>query len=420
MTSTVYTIKGGYISKITAGTPVNTLLDGLNEREFIKVFHGSTEVAGSTKLVTGMVVKLLDDNTVKQSLTAIVTGDTDGDGNLTTTDMAAVKAHLLSTDSLNGASALAADINGDATVSITDFIRFNAHILGKQLQGQAIPASNSASATLTGPETVRAEDTITLSFLVNGSGNFGVSGTLEYDENQVSLSEIKQTIASPWTVEFHKNNIISYDNNLSTPINENTELFTVTFKVKNVETGSPINISFNNIKVSDGSSDAAIETVTYRTTVSAPISTNADLSTLTVSNAAISPAFHPEITSYTADVPNSVTKLDVTAFASDSKATVRISNPNLNLDSDTEVIITVIAENGAQKEYRILVKRTPSQNASEKIPAGNSDEKTDNKGISLWGILLIVLLSMSVLILSAGLGIGFRIMRKRAKTKIQH
>ena len=51
-------------------------------------------------------------------------------------------------------------------------------------------ASNvwAAGATLTGPGTVRAGDTITLSFNISDSGKYGVEGTLSYDSNVVSLS----------------------------------------------------------------------------------------------------------------------------------------------------------------------------------------------------------------------------------------
>ena len=72
----------------------------------------------------------------------------------------------------------------------------------------------SASASLTGPGTVRAGDTITVSFNLNGSGIYGVSGTLSYDSNQVTLSKTTQKIASPWAVEFNGNSFVAYDNNL--------------------------------------------------------------------------------------------------------------------------------------------------------------------------------------------------------------
>ena len=49
----------------------------------------------------------------------------------------------------------------------------------------------SASATLSGPGTVRAGDAITLTFKLNGSNLSGVSGTLSYDSNQLQLTGTK-------------------------------------------------------------------------------------------------------------------------------------------------------------------------------------------------------------------------------------
>ena len=83
----------------------------------------------------------------------------------------------------------------------------------------------SAGASLAGPGIVRAGDTITLSFNLNGSGIFGASGTLSYDSSQVTLSGMTQKIAAPWAVEFNGNNFVAYDNNLTNPINGNKTLF---------------------------------------------------------------------------------------------------------------------------------------------------------------------------------------------------
>ena len=131
ITSSTYSISGGFISKIGAGTTVSQLLNGINEKAYCKVYKGNSEVSGSTLIGTGMTVKLLDGSTVKQTLTIAVTGDTNGDGNITITDMLAVKSHLLKKSTLTGAAAKAADTSGDKAISITDFIQIKAHILGK-------------------------------------------------------------------------------------------------------------------------------------------------------------------------------------------------------------------------------------------------------------------------------------------------
>ena len=131
ITSSKYTISGKNISKITAGTTVSSLLAGLNEGSYCKVYKGNSVVSGNTAVGTGMVVKIMDGNTVKASYTVIVTGDTNGDGAISVTDMIAIKAHILNKSTLTGVYATAANTNGDSGISITDFIQVKAKILGK-------------------------------------------------------------------------------------------------------------------------------------------------------------------------------------------------------------------------------------------------------------------------------------------------
>lgn len=131
VTSSKYTISGSSLSKITAGTTVSSLLSGLNEGSYCKVYKGNSEVSGNTAIGTGMVVKIMDGNNVKASYTVIVTGDTNGDGTISVTDMIAIKAHILNKSTLTGVYATAANTNGDSGISITDFIQVKAKILGK-------------------------------------------------------------------------------------------------------------------------------------------------------------------------------------------------------------------------------------------------------------------------------------------------
>ena len=239
----------------------------------------------------------------------------------------------------------------------------------------------AASASLTGPDTVRAGDTITLSFNLNGSGLYGASGTLSYDSNQVTLSSTTQKIASPWMVEFNGNNFVAYDNNLSDPIKGNKTLFTVTFKVKSVEAGANIAISYTNVVASDGSADVNAGTVTYSKTVAAPLSADAGLASLTVDNATISPAFSADTTNYSAEVPFDIAKLNVTATAADSKAKVSVNSPNLVPGGTTKVTVTVTAESGAKKTYTISVKRAQDPNYQ-------ASDNNKLAGINVEGFLL--------------------------------
>ena len=164
----------------------------------------------------------------------------------------------------------------------------------------------SATASLTGPGTVRAGDTITLSFKLNGSGIYGVSGALSYDSNQVAFMGATQKIGGTWKADLSDRIFLVYDDELSAPINSNKTLFTVTFKVKDIPEGTKIKISYTAVTASDNFADINIGTVSYSATIAAPLSSDATLKSLTAGNATISPDFNPGITAYTAQVPFSV------------------------------------------------------------------------------------------------------------------
>jgi hypothetical protein len=136
ITSSVHTIGATTVSKITAGTTVSQFLGGLGEADYVKIYKDGAEVSTDKKLGTGMEIRLIVGGQTVQTLTVIVTGDSNGDGAITVTDMLAVKSHVLNKTKLSGASLTAGDTNGDGTITITDFIQIKAQILGK---GNVVP-----------------------------------------------------------------------------------------------------------------------------------------------------------------------------------------------------------------------------------------------------------------------------------------
>ena len=224
-----------------------------------------------------------------------------------------------------------------------------------------VSAAN-ASAELVGPSTVRAGDTVTVSFKLSGKNISGVSGKLSYNSNQLTLTGTSQKISAPWAVEFSGNNFVAYDNNLEKPINSTKTLFTATFKVKSLAAGTTVKVSLTELKASDGKADVNLGTVSYSKIIAAPLSGNNELSELSVKNATVTPAFSGKTTSYSASVPFEISKLDISAKAVDGKAKVTINNPTLTPGGSTKVTVTVKAENGATRTYTISVKRAQDPN----------------------------------------------------------
>lgn len=136
ITSQIFNVQRDSIGKIGTGTSADSFVSKLDQGENVEIYKGRTQVSGSTSVGTGMEAKLMDGNTVVKSYTVIVTGDTNGDGAISVTDMISIKAHLLGKSKLTGAYAEAGDTSGDDAISITDFIQLKAQILGK---GNIIP-----------------------------------------------------------------------------------------------------------------------------------------------------------------------------------------------------------------------------------------------------------------------------------------
>ena len=220
----------------------------------------------------------------------------------------------------------------------------------------------AAGASMPGTETVRAGDNITVYLYVNDSGKYGLEGTLAYDSSQVTLTGINCNIAG-WKLEQNGNTLIVYDDAMSNPINGNVQVLTMTFAVSgNVATGANINISVNNLVATDGSAESNLGTATYKVTVARPLSTNANLSSLSVGGYTLNPAFSSGTVNYDiGEVPFSVTSLNLDYKTEDTNATVWVSGNNLVVGSNT-VNVVVTAENGGTKTYNIKVNRQQDPN----------------------------------------------------------
>ncbi|MCR8635355.1 S-layer homology domain-containing protein [Paenibacillus radicis (ex Xue et al. 2023)] len=141
-------------------------------------------------------------------------------------------------------------------------------------------------------------------------------------------------------------------------------------------------------------------TKTYNVTVNrAPASSNADLSSLTLSSGALSPAFATDTTAYTSSVANGVSSLTVTGSVYSSNAMMTVNgNPvisgqasgaiNLNMGSNT-INIVVTAQNGTTKTYSVTVNRISSGSRSSSSGGGGSSTPLDTKVTATEGKLTL-------------------------------
>lgn len=219
--------------------------------------------------------------------------------------------------------------------------------------------AEAASSSLSGDSTVQAGSTVTLTLSISGSNVMGIEATLEYDSNTLEFTNYDQKI-SGWTMDYNSNHFLLYG--VSNPINSSTGVLTVTFRVKSgLASGTALTAGFKNIAVSDGSKDETVSGASWTGSVATPPSSNCDLSSLTCSNATLSPAFNKSTTNYTATVPYAVESLNLSYKAADGAARVSVSGNTLVVGSNT-VTVTCTAATGAKKNYTITVTREQDPN----------------------------------------------------------
>ncbi len=80
ITSDVYTISDGMLLGVAPGTTAQQLLEGIHEREYIKIFAAGQELTGEQVVGTDAMVALMDGENMKAALTVAVKGDVSGDG----------------------------------------------------------------------------------------------------------------------------------------------------------------------------------------------------------------------------------------------------------------------------------------------------------------------------------------------------
>ncbi|MBQ7645962.1 MAG: hypothetical protein IJS94_01715, partial [Clostridia bacterium] len=105
-------------------------LKGAIANATMEVYSGDTAVADSTKLVTGMVVKIFVNGNATDSAIIVIKGDADCDGEISNTDYTLVKAFFKSSAPLDKAALAAADADGNGKLTVSDYIKIRRHNSG--------------------------------------------------------------------------------------------------------------------------------------------------------------------------------------------------------------------------------------------------------------------------------------------------
>lgn len=221
--------------------------------------------------------------------------------------------------------------------------------------------AEAAGVSFSGSGSVRSGNSVTVTLSISGSGVYGVSAKLSYDTSRLTLTGVKQLVGSSWFVDISGGNLVAYDQKLSSPVSGG--LLAVTFQVKaGLSAGAELRASFTDVVASDqNGQEQALGSATWTASVAAPLSSDCRLSSLSC-DAALSPAFSPDVTQYSLIVPYSVSRLTLQYRAADSGADVSVSGNQLSVGSNT-VVLTVTAADGSTRRYTLSVTRQPDPNA---------------------------------------------------------
>ena len=207
------------------------------------------------------------------------------------------------------------------------------------LWGLAPVTAEAAGASFSGSGSVRAGDSVTVTFTVSGSNIQGITAVLHYDSSALTLTGTRQLVGSSWSVDMSGGNLLA---------------------------------TITDIVATDGNSDQSLNDASWAASVAAPPSGNANLAGLSCGDYALSPAFSAGTTEYSVTVPYDVSRLPLDYRAADGGADVSVSGNQLSVGVNT-VVLTVTAANGATRRYTISVTRQPDPNVTLSSDASLSE-----------------------------------------------
>lgn len=126
-----YNYKGQYISKVTLGTSVNTVINNMLKNSptvTVNITDRNNKPKTTGVVVTGDKVTVSSNGNTK-IVEIVIYGDVNGDGVINTLDLLSVKKSVLKQYNLTGAYKQASDVNKDGSINTLDLLYIKKHIL---------------------------------------------------------------------------------------------------------------------------------------------------------------------------------------------------------------------------------------------------------------------------------------------------
>ena len=128
-----FNVSNNIVTGIALNTNVSTIISNVKNKytnATISIVDKNNKSKTNGNIATGDKITIVNNNATI-SFTVSVKGDVSGDGAIDISDLAMIKANMLSKINLSGANKTAADINKDGAIDISDLAMVKAHMLGK-------------------------------------------------------------------------------------------------------------------------------------------------------------------------------------------------------------------------------------------------------------------------------------------------
>ena len=130
ITSSNFTVDNGYLRGVYAGSTPAHINAGVDQNGSVNLYRGTTKLGDSEKLQTGDTVKLMNGNSVAQTLSLVITGDVNGDGKLNAADLLYTQMSVLGVRELTDSNLKAAEMSNDGELTAADMAILQQYALG--------------------------------------------------------------------------------------------------------------------------------------------------------------------------------------------------------------------------------------------------------------------------------------------------
>ncbi len=247
--STEYEIKAGKVKKVNPNTNLKELTEKLQSRFGITILDSKGEPVTDIEdeesyAKTGMKVSVNGNTYI-----IIVSGDIDGDGKLTQTDLDKMCKHFLESQKVEGIYLEAGDYDNSGDITLKDIAKMYSLINKDNLNKINTKRRTLSAKSNSENKLIAYISTQNLDKAINAIG-----GKISYNKDVLQLEKIESENAE-WKLERNNDKIIALRKKAST---SNEEVIKLTFSIKE-SSKKEIEVDLSNIKISDGEFEETAE-----------------------------------------------------------------------------------------------------------------------------------------------------------------